>query len=288
MIQKIEKEDKKYPSLLRKIPDCPLNLFWRGNLNPSIFKNTLAVVGSRRMTSYGKRVAEEIVDVIADQGITIVSGFMYGIDATAHQAAINANGKTIAVMPCGVDVVHPPYQKKLYNQVIEKGLFLSEYENGYLPEKWTYPRRNRIIVGLSQAVLIVEAAEKSGSLITAELALKYKRKLFAVPGSIFSPVSRGTNNLIKIKAAKPTLSARDILSFFRKETVKSKKEKQENENLTEKEKKIIFLLKGEPYELNTISEKTKISVPETSSILSVLEIKGLVKREGLKFIYIKY
>ncbi len=275
----IEKKD--YPPFLKKIDDPPSQLFWRGNYRKDIFNDALAVVGSRRMTSYGKRATEEIVSAIAAQGITIISGFMYGIDATAHKAALSVGGKTIAVMPCGTDIIHPTYQKGLYWEIMKKGLIVSEYEDGFLPDKWTYVKRNRIVAGLSKATLIIECAEKSGSLITANLALKYKRKLFAIPGSIFSPASKGTNGLIKRKLAEPVIGAKNILDFFKKEGDAEKEDK--SEELTEKEREIVCFLKNEPAELDAISAKTKMSISEISATLSILEIRGIIKQEGLKY-----
>ncbi len=285
MNQITKKKDRLYPSLLKKIPDAPAVLFSKGNYQKDIFKETLAVVGSRRMTSYGKRVTEEIVGAVAEQGISIVSGFMYGIDVTAHQAALRARGKTIAVLPCGINIIHPSYQKDIYNEIVTKGLILSEYEGDHPPDKWTYPRRNRIVVGLAKIVLIIEAGEESGSLITAKLALKYKRKLLSVPGSIFSPVSKGTNELIKRKLAEPILSAKDVLSFFSKKDNRLYFEKRKG--LTKEEQSILNILKGEAIGADKIAARLEKSISEINSILSFLEIKGLVKQEGLKYFLVQ-
>jgi len=285
MNQIIKKNDKLYPPLLKKIPDAPAILFSKGNYQKDILEETLAVVGSRRMTSYGKRVTEEIVGAVAEQGISIVSGFMYGIDIIAHQTALRARGKTIAVMPCGINVIHPSYQKETYNEIAAKGLILSEYDGDYPPDKWTYPRRNRIVVGLARIVLIIEAGEKSGSLITASLALKYKRKLLTVPGSIFSPVSKGTNELIKKKLAEPILSAKDVLAFFSKKDNKCSGEKRKG--LTREEQDILNILKNEALEADKIATQLGKSMAEVNSTLSLLEIKGLVKPGGLKYFLIQ-
>ena len=275
----ILKDDKEYPSLLKKIgKDAPKQIYYKvktrchsresGNLaktnktwipnqvgndtersrndtmgsgndknntqkfqNASLkhtfpvhlFNNCLAVVGSRRLTHYGEQAIERIVGEIAmarldsarQAGITIVSGFMYGGDALAHQIAVRVGGRTIAVMPCGIDRISPEDQEELYNDIIENnGMIISEYEGDMTPALWTYPRRNRIVAGLSQAVLVVEAGEKSGSLITANLAKKFGRKIFAVPGPITSSVSKGTNMLIK-QGAEMVTDAGDILKYFR-------------------------------------------------------------------------
>lgn len=278
---KIFLNDKNYPSVLGGIEDAPAVLNYRGEFDESIFSDTLAVVGSRRVTSYGKRVVEEVISKVAKEGVTIVSGFMYGVDAAAHRAALSAGGKTIAVMPCGVDVIHPAYQKDLYKEIEEKGLILSEFDNGYPPSKWTYPRRNRIVVGLSKAVLAVEAEEKSGTLISANLAVKYKRKLFAVPGSIFSPTSEGTNRIIKEGLAESVLSAEEILSFFNKSLEKRSAKKVEG--LSEDEKKVFNVLKSEAMDANSICKTMKMSVSQTNTTLSILCLKGVVKKERGKY-----
>ncbi len=282
MVEKgeVKIEDERYPELLKKINDPPKVLRYRGTFDENIFKNTLAVVGSRRATNYGKLVTEKLVRELAEEGITIVSGFMFGIDAVAHNTAVSANGKTIAVMPCGADIVHPAYQKELYCEIEKKGLILSEFEDGFPPDKWTYPRRNRIVVGLSMATLVIEAAEKSGSLISAEFAKKYGRPIFAVPGAITSSVSKGTNNLIK-EGANMVTCAEDILSFFSK----GKKERGEDKrkNLNKEEKRIINVLDAEMTDTDEIARKTKLPLALVGSSLSVLELKGLVGKKGNKY-----
>ncbi len=210
----IKIDSEKYPSLLAKTKNPPRRLRYRGAFDENIFQSTLAVVGSRKATGYGRVVTEKLVQELAKEGTTIVSGFMYGIDALAHRAALSVGGRTIAVMPCGVDVIHPEYQKSLFYEIEKKGLILSEFEDDFPPDKWTYPKRNRIVVGLSVATLVIEAAERSGSLISASFAKDYGRAVFAVPGEITSGVSRGTNKLIK-KGAKIVTCAEDISYFFR-------------------------------------------------------------------------
>ena len=215
-------KDKKYPKLLKNIgKEAPKQLFYKGEWDEDLFENCLAVVGSRHLTSYGRRVTEQIVTEIASAGITIVSGFMYGGDEAAHKAAVKAGGRTIAVMPCGIDRIHPEFQEELYYQILEnKGLILSEFEGNFPPEKWTYPKRNIIVAGLSEAILIVEAGLKSGTLITASFAKKFKRKIFCVPGPIYSEVSKGSNHLIKEGAILVT-EARDILKYYKISLAKS-------------------------------------------------------------------
>jgi len=213
--QAVTIDNKKYPELLKKIGKiAPKQLYYKGSWDSEIFKNCLAVVGSRRMTTYGRQVVEKIVGEAAAQGLTIVSGFMYGVDAASHKAALKVGGRTIAVMPCGIERIHPEYQQDLYVEILNsKGLVISEYEGDAQPAYWTYPQRNRIVAGLSKAALIVEAGERSGSLITAHLAQKFKRKLFVVPGPVTSENSKGIMQLIK-EGATPIGSAKDILDFY--------------------------------------------------------------------------
>ncbi len=272
-----------YPERLKEICSPPKSLRFKGSFDKNLFENTLAVVGSRKITPYGKAVVEKLVYEIASYGITIVSGFMYGVDALAHQTAINANGKTIAVLPCGVDVIHPSYQQKLYQQVLENGFFLSEYEDNTKPEKWTYPKRNRIVVGISKATLVVEAEEKSGSMISASLAQKYNRKIFAIPGSIFSSRSSGTNYLLKNGASVVTSSS-DILRFYGKE--KKIEDIEDNSNISKDELLILQIIKENPSQTDEIVKKVKKDASFVAEILSTLEINGLVEKKG-KMHYIK-
>ncbi len=300
-------EDKEYPVFLKKINDPPKKLFYKGEWDAKIFENCLAVVGSRRMTTHGKRAAELLAGEVAARGITIVSGFMYGVDATAHRAALNANGRTIAVMPCGIDLIHPEYQEELYNDILENnGLIVSEYEGDFQPTLWTYPRRNRIVAGLSKAVLVIEAGIKSGSLITANWAKKFERKIFAVPGPIFSSVSKGTNQLIKDGASIATES-KDILDYYRSNFEFSSSLRKQNfsnrfplttpypdsfhlsgphdlKNLfSSLENQIIEQLQREPLEIDSLARNLGIPVSQLGTLLSIMQIKGFVSQEGGKY-----
>jgi DNA processing protein len=200
-----------YPSLLKEAGKPPEVLRYKGDWCSDIFERCLTVVGARKMTKYGREVTRKIVQEIASAGITIVSGFMYGIDATAHKAALEAGGRTIAVMPCGVDIVHPGHQKGLYEEIInQNGLIISEYEDKHPPCLWTYPQRNKIMAGISLATLVIEAGPGSGSLITAKAAKAYKRRLFALPGPVTSIVSQGSLQLIK-EGCRPHRSRHQLL-----------------------------------------------------------------------------
>ncbi len=291
MVNTITKQDKAYPPLLKKIGDAPKQLYYKGNWNPEIFTYCLAVVGTRRMTSYGKRIAEQLVGEIASFGITIVSGFMYGIDATAHKAALGAQGKTIAVMPCGIDLIHPADQEDLYKEILDAdGLILSEYEGDLQPLLWTYPKRNRIVAGLSQAVLVIEAGENSGSLITANFAKKYKRKLFAVPGPLTSEVAKGTNQLLKEGATMVT-NAKDVLDYFRenyKFSLGFAAPVQKNRSApfgsgSELEQKILEHLRREPCELDMLARTFDVSASTLGTALSLMQLSGIISEESGKY-----
>lgn len=280
-------QDKKYPKLLKKIgKDAPKHLRYKGEWDGEIFKNCLAVVGSRQMTLYGKQIAEKIVGELAAAGLTIVSGFMYGVDATAHKAALNAGGRTVAVMPCGIDLIHPAYQQDLYMKILNNGgLVISEYEGLMQPANWSYPRRNRIVAGLSRAVLVIEAGEKSGSLITANLAKKFQRKLFVVPGPITSENNKGIMQLIK-EGATPISSAEDILDFYKIKPLKlgaKSKISHQSRNASPIEQKIMEHLRRESQGVDVLARVVGISASEIGTILSMMQLRGQIKQEGNKY-----
>ena len=283
----IKIDDPRYPKLLRKITDPPKQLYYKGNYDESIFENCLAVVGSRRMTTYGKQITEKLVSSIAGNGVTIVSGFMYGIDATAHKAAVDIGARTITVMPCGIELVHPENQVKLYDEILENnGLIISEYNGNLLPTNWTYPRRNRIVAGLSKAALIVEAGERSGSLITANFARKFKRKIFAVPGPLTSILSKGIMQLIK-EGAEVVTCVEDVLEFFGFgiRTIEARPIGTDRPGLKAHslENRIIQQLEKEPMEIDLLSRSLGVAISETGKILSFMELRGLVFMENGKY-----
>lgn len=290
-------QDKRYPESLRKIgKDAPKQLYYKGSWparhasqgeasgDEGIFENCLAVVGSRRMTSYGRRVVEQIVTEVAAAGITIVSGFMYGVDAAAHKAALLTGGRTIAVMPCGIELIHPEYQQDLYVEILNNnGLVISEYEGNMLPVNWSYPRRNRIVAGLSKAALIIEAGEKSGSLITANWAKKFKRKVFAVPGPITSENSKGIMQLIK-EGSTAVSSAKDVLDFYNLKTKPaSVKASAGKEGLEGFEGKILEYLERESMDVDELARVFNISASKLGTILSLMQLKSLIEQKGGKY-----
>ena len=282
--QVIYKEDQRYPGLLRQISDPPKQLYYKGEWNSEIFENCLTVVGSRHMTSYGKRATEQIVGEVARAGVTIVSGFMYGVDATAHKAALSAGGHTIAVMPCGIERIHPEYQKDLYAKIIDTGgVVVSEWDGDSMPQLWTYPKRNRIVAGLSKATLVVEAGLESGSLITAEFAKKFARKVFAVPGPITSEVSKGTAKLMQEGAAL-VQSAQDILEFY-ESAVQSPTFSRSKSGFSGNplEERIFEMLTRESVEADLIARTLQIPVSELGTMLSLMELQGIISKEGGKY-----
>lgn len=202
-----------YPNLLKKVPSPPKQLFYLGALSSSLFKYCLAVVGSRSISLYGQKVLAHLFRVLSKE-ITVVSGFMRGVDACAHETAMQYGLKTVAVVPCGIDRVCPDDQRELHTKIVQSGgLILSDLPLGTIPHRWTFVKRNRVVAGLCSAILIVEAASNSGSLITADFARKFGRTVFAVPNSIFAPNSEGVLKLIST-FAKPIISGFEINDFF--------------------------------------------------------------------------
>jgi DNA processing protein len=273
--------DKKYPKLLKKIPDAPQEFYYRGEWDAKLFDKCLAVVGSRRITSYGRQAVRLLVEDCARAGVTIVSGFMYGVDAAAHRAALDAGGKTIAVMPCGIEAICPEYQADLHKEIIDTGgLVISEYSGDAFPFLTNFPARNRIVAGLSKATLVIEAAPKSGSLITARLAKKYKRHLLAVPGPITSTVSQGTLGLIS-GGAIMVVSSADILPLYGLSLRPVCKTGEEFKGL---EKKIIEQLQAEGLRVDDIAYALKLSVAKVGAVLSLMALKGSISEDCGKFI----
>jgi len=295
-------DDSRYPLLLKQIPNPPKTLHYKGVWKKEIFGSCLGVVGSRRMTTYGRKVTESLVFELACNGLVVVSGFMYGIDATAHKVALDAGGITIAVMPCGVDVVHPAYQQDLYDRLLfSGGLILSEYENGQVPRKWHYPERNRIVSGLSQGVLIIEAARNSGSLITAGLAKEYERHVFAVSGNIDSVTSEGTLDLVgegayMVRKSLDVLQVLGVVGFSGKFTGKNSVSEVGNDSssdvLNASAKKLVpkkvgemvlALISNEPMTVDELSRATEATSGALGNELTLLMLSGAIFEENGKY-----
>lgn len=283
-IQLIKLEDKNYPAVLKKIKNPPSKLFYRGSLSENLFKKTLAIVGSRRITQYGKNVTDQLISSLVNQKITVISGFMYGIDTLAHQKTLENDGKTIAVFGCGLNIVYPQENQTLYSQILATGgVVFSEYEPEFKPKLWTFPQRNRIIAGLATlGVLVIEAGIKSGSLITAQLAKQQGKKVFAVPGPITSSSSLGTNQLIKNNQAKMVLEANDILAG--KTTNPSLFEAL---TLTPMETKICQTLQAEPLVIDELAKLIEQNVAEAGKIISLMSLKGIIEEVAGRYYFKK-
>lgn len=212
-MQTITLQDKNYPHLLKEIYDPPEKLYFLGELKTKE-KYPLAVVGTRKVSSYGKQITRSLVKTLAQAGLTIISGLALGVDGLAHQAALDVGGRTIAVLGSGLNVIYPSAHKRLFQKIVEcNGVIISEYSSNARPSKWTFPARNRIVAGMSLGVLVIEAPKKSGALITARFALEQGREVFAVPGSVYNENSAGCHYLIKM-GAKPVTKPEDILEAF--------------------------------------------------------------------------
>lgn len=275
-IQKILPND--FPQALNEIPEPPDELYMRGKLPDPTQYYYLAVVGSRKYTAYGREATERIISGLAGYPICIVSGLAIGIDGNAHRAALDAGLCTVAVPGSGLDpmVIYPRAHANLAREIIKNGgALLSEYEPDLRAAPWTFPQRNRIMAGLSQGVLIIEAEEQSGTLITARLALDYNKNVFVVPGSIFSATSKGTNKLLK-QGATPITSAIDLLGELG--FVEQQMGTLDLTLYTPEEQAILILL-DEPRSREEILSLSNLSSPQTLSTLTVLEIKGTIREK---------
>jgi len=273
--------DAGYPARLKEIYDPPPVLYVRGAFTAAD-EWALAVVGTRRPTYYGREVAEQIAGDLARNKITVISGLARGIDAVAHQAALDAGGRTIAVLGCGLDSVYPSVHVKLARDIMERGALVSEFPLGTQPRRENFPLRNRIMSGMSLGVLVVEADEKSGALITANLALEQDREVFAVPGSVLSPASRGTNRLIQ-EGAKLVRGANDILEELNLTMAVQQVEAKQAIPATDTESVILGVLQQlspEPAHIDEVGRQCGIPMPEVSSALMTMELKGMVKQVG--------
>jgi len=266
---------KSYPEKLLKIPQPPVVLYVKGELKE---EPAVVVVGSRRCSSYGRSVAFRLGKFLSENGISVISGLALGIDSAAHRGALSGGGKTVAVLGSGVDMVYPFENKPLAERIVEKGgAVISEFPLGTKARKEFFPRRNRIVSGLSDCVVVVEAAEKSGTFITVNYALEQGKEVLAVPGSIDSPFSRGTNSLIK-EGAPPLTDFNEIF-----EIVPQLKKAKEKKEIPEELAGIYNLLLEKPLTADQISQITGKSPREISIILTKLELKKLISREGATY-----
>ena len=277
-IKKLSKEE--FPKALLEIADPPKQLFIRGKLPDEEEYVYLTVVGSRKFTSYGRDACEKLIEGLRGYPVVIVSGLALGIDSIAHKKALEVGLKTIAIPGSGLDrkVLYPATNAQLAQKIVEEGgCLLSEFEPTFRPTQWSFPQRNRLMAGISRGVLIVEAEEKSGTLITARLASEYNRDVYVVPGSIFSPNSKGTNQFLRLGAT-PITSSNDLLDalgFDVNQSLDNARDKQ-LDDLSSEQKAILELLR-EPMSRDELIRKIDKPISEANALLTVLEIKGLIK-----------
>jgi DNA processing protein len=267
-----------YPRLLQSIEHPPPVLYTKGTFIDED-DCSVAVVGTRRKTSYGKQAARELSQFLASNGITVVSGMARGIDTIAHQSALDAGGRTIAVFGSGLDIVYPPENTDLAKKIEIHGVLVSEFYPGTQPEGVNFPPRNRIISGLSKAVVVVEADEKSGALITAKFAVDQSREVFAVPGSIYAPRSRGTNKLIS-DGAIPLLDFNELLLALNLEQSAEFRYVQNTLPKNDLELLLLNTIRDEPLHIDEIKSITGLSTDKVSATLVMMELKGFVRKAG--------
>ncbi|MEW6095460.1 MAG: DNA-processing protein DprA [bacterium] len=279
-------DSEEYPINLKYIYDPPPVLYVKGRIEPKD-RLAIAMVGSRAATTYGKTIASKLAAELVSAEFTIISGLARGIDVASHLGAINAKGRTIAVLGCGIDIIYPQENKKLFYEIIEHGAIVTEFPFGTPPERFNFPQRNRIISGLALGTVIVEAPMRSGALITANCALEQNREVFAVPGHVESRLSKGTHHLIK-QGAKLTETAQDIIEelelfseAIKKPMIKSMAQvKKNNEIVLSKDEDKIYQLvsPSEPQHIDTICYSSQMTASQVAAILIQLEIKGMVKQ----------
>jgi len=279
-IQTITYEDEDYPELLRHIHNPPARLFVKGDLVSCNLNKALAVVGSRKASHYIIEILGKIIRDLPAKDITIVSGMALGTDTCAHQAALDASLKTVAVLGGGFDFIYPASNKLLFEKIINgNGAVITEYYPTIEPMAWQFPHRNRIVSGMSQGVLVGEAAEKSGALITANLAIEQGKELLCIPGLVTNPNAKGPNNLIKNGAVLVT-EADDIMNamLWECEVLSECRTEELHNKLLDNEQKVYKTLSLEPKSIDGILEETKLSTAELMVILTSLELQGIIKQ----------
>jgi DNA processing protein len=267
-----------YPANLANIDQPPPVLYARGRLT-SQDEWGVALVGTRRASAYGREVAQVLATELARNGITVVSGLALGIDTVAHRAAVDAGGRTLAVLGSGVDQLYPPQNRGLATAIVGQGALLSDYPVGTRPEAGNFPPRNRIISGLSRGVVIIEASDKSGALITARFAAEQGREVFAVPGSILHPGSSGCNALIR-DGATPLLSVDDLLETLNLSRLTEQIDVRQSVPADPQEQKLLLCLSTQPSYIDDIVRASALEPAQVSSLLAVMELKGLVRQVG--------
>lgn len=277
-IQVLTWESDAYPRRLREIDQPPPVLYVMGDLQPQD-EFAVAIVGTRRITAYGRQVAENIAAFLARNGLTVISGLARGVDSVAHKAALDAGGRTLAVLGNGVDRIYPPEHRKLAEMIVQKGALISDYPLGTPPDSLNFPPRNRIISGLAQAVVIVEAGERSGALITASFAADQGRDVFAVPGNINAPQSAGTNKLIQ-QGAHPLVDPQEILEILNLTQVSEYQAARVVLPADATEAQVLRVVSQEPLHIDEICNQTGIPIETVTAALAMMELKGMVRPVG--------
>jgi DNA processing protein len=277
-IQVVTWQDEKYPARLKEITQPPPVLYLKGSYELEDAW-AVAVVGTRHITAYGRQVAEEIGRFLGSHGITVVSGLARGVDAVAHAAALDAGGRSLAVLGCGVDRIYPPENRQLAEKLCVAGGLLSDYAPGTPPESANFPPRNRIISGLSLAVVVIEAGLESGAMITATFAAEQGRDVFAVPGNIHAPQSAGTNHLIQ-DGAHPLLDPHEILSALELTCVEEKIATRRSIPADPTESRLLSEMGFEPMHADELSARLALPIETVSAALTVMELKGMVRQVG--------
>lgn len=271
-------DDPNYPRLLRDVANPPPVIYMQGQLRNDV-EWAVAIVGTRRASSYGKEAARRLSADLARNQITVVSGLAKGIDTVAHSATLEAGGYTIAVLGCGLDYVYPPENRALSARIVEQGALVSEYPLGTPPESGNFPPRNRIISGLSLGTVVVEAGKRSGALITASFALEQGREVFAVPGNIYNRGSKGTNRLI-FEGAHPVADVRDILECLNLNMVEDHQIARKILPANETEERLLQYISAEPVHADELGRQSNLPSATITSTLTVMELKGLVRHVG--------
>lgn len=267
--------DDDYPPRLKDLYDPPLTLYYKGDKSWLNNENLLAVVGSRRVSAYGKNVMQNFVPTFIKSGLIIVSGLARGVDSIGHKMSVESGSPTIAVVGCGLDICYPTENAQLMESIVKNGVVISEYPLNTKPASYHFPERNRIISGLSKAVFIPEAGDKSGSLITADCAVDQGRELFVVPGSIFSAMSVGCNKKIKELQATIALTPEDVVDSL---GYKTKREEKQAVQLDFEQQAIVNIMKDGKVHLYELMEKSGMNIAAISSILTKLEIMGVIRK----------
>jgi DNA processing protein len=277
-IQVLTWDDAGYPRRLKEIDQPPPVLYVRGAIADQD-EWAVAIVGTRRVTGYGRQVTQEIAAFLAQNGITVVSGLARGVDAVAHETSLRAGGRTIAVLGNGVDRVYPPEHVNLAKNILGQGAVVSDYAPGTPPDSANFPPRNRIISGLCMATVVVEAGDTSGALITANFAANQGRDVFAVPGNITAPQSKGTNRLIR-DGAQPLLRPEDILEALQLEQIPQKQSTRRLIPADELEQRLLSILADEALHVDEICVRSSLPVDKVSAALTMMELKGMVRHVG--------